>query len=505
MPIPMDLEPRSLQSSSFGFERNLSEIVIEALNDRLRDSIAQNTVRSTMESGQLVRGLHELIDETAPSVFISRYRFEQRQRYGTHRLHELLGRMAISEADVSEMIPGELFMADVHKQIDTYQGDIEALKHLHDLWPSRTFEHLSALNAALSGEDARTGDEAFEIVRKMSEDTENLTLDPDHPEALLLLTHIPGHVRQLARRLLVGNHIVARMERALGESATPEEEVLLGTLRRYYALDNLHGQQWEAKDLNLSEDSQVEIARYSAEQLRVVAKLQQETDKDSGQRFKEVWVRETNDLNDITESANRNSNMRQWQLVDVGHAFQGFLTFDLQKAFRYGLYEWERVDLRPQKSGLKAAILEDDDAQRALWRETVQNSTSFTTQDNLTFASPEGLDDVIDDPTIGLFVLDIQNADDSIAGIRIGEEVIRRRRYLEIGTDASSGKPRKTKVIIWSASSEAVQQASTHFRGLIEDSMPDISYSIGGNMRDGASAVTVDVRRKTWHTYKDLK
>jgi hypothetical protein len=505
MPIPMDLEPRSLQSSSFGFERNLSEIVIEALNDKLGDSIAQYTVQPSVEPGQLMQGLHELIDETAPNVFISRYKFEQRQRYGTHRLHELLGRMAISETDVSEMIPCEPFMADVHKQIDTYQDDIEALKRLHDLWPPRTFEYLSALNAALSGEDARKGDKALEIVRKMSEDAENLTLNPDHPEALLLLTHIPGHVRQLTRRLLVGNHIVARMERALGEDTTPEEEILLETLRRYYALDNLHGQQWEAKDLNLSEDSQVEIARYSAEQLAIIAQLQQEADDVSGQRFKEVWVRETNDLNDITESANRNSNMGQWQLVDVGHAFQGFLTFDLQEAFRYGLYEWERVDLRPQKSGLKAAILEDDDAQRALWRETVQNSTSFTTQDNLTFASPQGLDDIIDDPTIGLFVLDIQNADDPTAGIRVGEEVIRRRRYLEMGTDDSSGKPRKTKVIIWSASLEAVELADAHFRHLIEASMPDVSYTIGGNMRDGASDVAIDIRRKTWHTYKDIE
>lgn len=512
MPTPIELSPGRLDQDkySFGCSLSLSEAVSAQFTDELRNVIASNMVQPAVEVDELTREFHRSIDDTAPGVFASRFAHEEKWRHDGAPVHALLGQLAVEKSDISvaELVPGEAFMESLHNEVDDYRGAIETLKQLHDAWPSEVFGYLSELDAVAEDQSTEMGDRAFEIVRRMSENPEHLTLDPNHPEGLLLIPHLPWNVRRLTRRLLVGSHITARIDQVLGGSKTPEEEGMLSALQRYYTLDNLHGQHWE-EGLVLSEDSQVQVAYYSAEQMATLLRLQKAADDESGQRFKQVWWQEAKNLKAIVEAVDNESDVSQWQLTDIGHAFEGFTTFDLMRAFRQGMYSSEarrHADFQPEKSGLRAVILEDDAAQRMIWKETVENSTSFTTEDALTFASPEGIEKVIDDPTVGLFLLDIQNGEDMTAGIRIGEEVLRRRQQLLSQEDAQGDRP-KTKIIIWSASADAVEQANAHFKQLMEDEpMPGVSYSIGGLMNGSSGdSIEIEVRPKTFHTYADIE
>ncbi len=506
MAIHVELEPHSLRSQHSSLDMNLSTAIGKEFNDGLTQSLAGCVIQPEFDTDQTIMRLHEAIDDVAPSVFSRRYHFEQNYKYEGRPVHVLLGDLALSEDAVVELVPEQQFLDDIHLQVDDSREGIEALKYLHDLWPAKTFEYLSAIEAAVGSDDPATGDQLLEIVTRMAEDSEALTLDPEHSEGLLLIAHLPWETRQLTRRLLVGNHLIAKLDLALGRDKTPEEDKLLSALHTHFIADNLHGQHWEFKKFELSEASQVEIARFSAENISTLGMIQQEAGKDSGQRFIATWDSVTEDLSQLVESADLSSPVVHWQSIDIGHAFKGFRGVDLYKAFRLGHYSKNSLmsmsaEFCPEKSGLKAVILEDDPAQLKQWRETIQSHTSFTSEDELAFTSPRGIDAVIDDPEIGLFLLDIQNGSDLTAGVRIGEQILRQRLEL----NKTSTEPIKTKIIVWSASGQAVNEATEYFKQLVERLDHQVNYQLGGSGRSGSSPIMIEVRRKTWHAYSDIE
>lgn len=219
--------------------------------------------------------------------------------------------------------------------------------------------------------------------------------------------------------------------------------------------------------------------------------------------FIDVWQRVTRQLDEYIEQvAERGAPIKQWQLRDVGHCFENFRDEGLLQAFRLDIYARqlaEGADYLPQKNGLKAVLFEDDHVQRARWRQAVNAHTPYTVPEELALPTEEGLEAIIDDPEIGLFIIDIQNGNDVTAGIRWGEQVLRRR----FASAERSADVVPTNIVVWSASIEAVQAAEAHFAPIVkqlEDTgAAGISYSVGKDNRSmNSNPIDFTVKRKTW-------
>jgi len=508
MPIPVELEPRPLSESYFNNE-DLTAAICREFNNELTFNLADQVLRPQFAVATTLEALHSRADTVASQVFGARYAEERQYEFSGTQVHDYIGDKALADSAVIELMPDETFMTHVHDQIDLSRTGVEELERLHSLWPEGVFEYLAGLKDIFDSRDVDRGDQAFELVKQMINDPEAITLPAGSSEGLYLITYLPWSVRTLTRRALTGVHLVEKMRGALGDAITPHESMMLEALRKYYILDNMTGQHWEFKDFPLNPKSQVEEAQYGAQQMDVLAELQGLADSEGGLYFKDVWETVTGQLYEKMKDISRSSATSQWACEDIGHCFGGFRPHDLYKAFRKGFHSEPREnysEFKPKKSGLKAAILEDDNDQRALWREAVDAHTSFSTDDSLVFPTPEGIEAASADQNVGYFLLDIQNFDDPTAGIRIGHQIIEER--LEMGRRSPDGKAPKTHVIIWSASSEAVTVATQHFRKLVkhwEAQGIEINYELDGSAFLGSSGITLEVRPKKFKPYKDMK
>ena len=161
------------------------------------------------------------------------------------------------------------------------------------------------------------------------------------------------------------------------------------------------------------------------------------------------------------------------------------------------------------KNGRRDVILEDDKEQATLWQEAVNRFTAFATDFSDVFPTAEGIDEQIEDLTVGLFLIDIQNGNDETLGIRVAEKILRRRLQLAVEANHDERHP-KTHIVVWTSSTEHLALAEDRFYKLVEgkdalEGAKEISYDIGGHGKSGGnSRVSIEVKPKVWQSYGNL-
>lgn len=410
------------------------------------------------------------------------------------------GEIEAPDADAVE-IPQE-FVDDLHGQLEAKGYDFSLLDKWSEQWRLTGCMELARKVDAL----ARVDDEGASL-SEIHEIITEAILNPDYtlplsqPEALYLITFLPHSARRLVRRAIANNFVAASLESEL-DSEDPEAIALLGSLKRYFALDALEGSHWDNHiKWHGGENALVEkLAYLGAEKLDVLADMQRQAGTEAMKQVSSAWLRVTDRLNSVIDGANNDANINIWQLEDIGHCFQSFRNYDLMGLLgrgRFQPYNYEYAD--PTKDGTKAFILEDDPQQLARWQRVVNEHSAHESPNELCTPDPEVTARHHDDMEISLFLLDTQIGDDEWAGLRAARSLFEARSRAALTANDTETVP-KTKIVLWSSSQRHVEGAKAALKDL-EEMYFGHTYIRVGETSGSHVVVSLEVRLKTWQPY----
>lgn len=512
----IELEPASFDRKGV-MPDTAAEAVYSSFAQEFRLRIADSLLEPDFDPSSVVPQLHEVVEEHKGKVVAATIRHES--NYTSDRfkpLHRYLGALSAQPETGNDIAVSDEFVDDLHSQLDGLDQDFSLLGEWHKKLSNTEIRRLTAdINTLCQTTNPGIGDwlrDAYSLVSYATKNPNEFTIQPEDLDALYLVTFMPHPARALVRRMIIGNVMMDQIQRELGET-TEEEAAALQALQQFYIADAMSGQQWDDlikryPDENL-EDLSVAMAKFSADQLSALGKLQKLILSGNATRVGEAWQTVREKLQEKIEAVHKESGLSFWQLQDIGHCFSGFGDWDLQRAFDTTgqtdrLFEFGEE----HKTGLKAFVLEDDLEQQARCVQVIESHTSYATSEELTFTRIEEVKESFEDPEIGLFVIDIQNGEDKTAGIRLAKQVLDMVMERSSEEDAPSEMPR-IKIILWSASVQAVMEANNFFKELIE-SHPrkrSISHSLfeGGGSSWGGAPINIDIRLKRWSSVSDTQ
>jgi hypothetical protein len=436
-----------------------------------RQALGELFLQPEFSADQVPSRFLEVIEDITPNSIQGVLRHEQNYDFIEHKpLHRRLGELAIDPSTVQQ--PSEEFVQDLRGQIENLPYDFSELEGYHgELAKTKYLELARTVHTMSQGEDPTWVDSAYELVKEATERPEDYQLPIESAEVLYSVCYLPGYARSLTRRVLVNNFILASLRHELGEINEDEDEII-SAMHTVMKTDALTGQHWT--DLNLSEEKLKQIALFSAEGLASLAFVQQKTKEGKADRIAETWYRVANYLGEIMEERSVSSEIGSFEIEDVGHCFNGFVDLDLLNALKKSREPADVVELAPPKDGTKAVILEDDSQQMRAWQGAVDKHTPHAMEPELCFSTPDEIVELANDPSVSLFLLDIQNGEDKFAGIRVGEQILRRRANM-----AAEGAPVSTKIIIWTTSKQSLRAATERLKPIAEEleNLVPISYT----------------------------
>lgn len=505
-PYRLELEPTTITGHEY--DTNTLEIdVTKEFAGYLRATLGDMIVRPGFDPAEVTPAFVATIEEKTPTI-IPNLVHEQWEwdihgyKSVMNKVGELMAQGTI--VDATDVVPSAGYCSDLVRQAKEMPSDFFAPLQQYNqiLSRNKSLSLIDAIHQLTKDQEAGWLDTAYELAKQAIHDPEYVP-DLSAPEALYLIPFVPGHARQLTRRVLVGNYMAAHIAHQLGDM-TGEERETVEVYKAYTAADALSGQHWsdKAKYAGFSNEHEVEMGLATAAQLQALAAIQRLVGGGHGQPFIEAWNTTKELLKDTMESLSSYTNpLSEWESQDIGHCFKGFEDYQLYRIFNpSGLKEH---DYNPaDKTGGKVVVLEDDDQQRAVWLQTLDHHSGYKTAEETTFTEPQGIEDYIDDPEVGMFLLDIQNGRDETAGIKVAEAVIR-QKIAAIHASANPDKMLRTNVIVWSSSQAAVTAAHEHLESLVKELKADngtadyIGYmGLGSGTSSTRYRLMVHVRQK---------
>lgn len=303
-------------------------------------------------------------------------------------------------------------------------------------------------------------DDAYQMVDHASKNRALYTPPIDKPESLYILCFVDDATRQLAKRIVIDNLILARTEAAIGESRTSDEQAMLGLIEEFGNIHALSGQQWDDRigwGEDVSEANRISMARLKAREISLIEEIKHLYATEGGKKVVDTWRNTAKDVKDLVAAdAQQNDRLHYWETIDVGHGIDitssSFIVSELNKPDE---------KFRPPKDGTYVAILEDDSEQMRLWREVYSTYTKRSLKDEYCSADPAVIAALADNPEISEFVLDVQNYNDKKAGIRVAISIVSRLlENIQNQGAVDETQPQPKKVKIWSSSGNLLRQAS---------------------------------------------
>ncbi len=425
----------------------------------------------------------EYVDNATGTVITAALDLEVRHR--DKPLHAFIGEQAVYGGTAGTMVPPDTFVDSVKQQITLPSGYFNRLKGYHDIVSETPFLTLARDVSGL--EDSQTDGWAEAIYARVEDATlhhfDEYAVPVNQADALYLLCYLPDSARKMTRRLLTLSTLYGIIEQSLVGGAIPpseDETASLAALKQYFQTEILTGQKWT--DMSLRDDSMARIAALSVEQLHDLATLQTNTRKNNQQnRVGEAWETGYDHLRDLLRAVSHEDNYYHWAQTDTGHGFDGFTDHHLREVLGRDIFDTEYHEFTTTPDGTRVVILEDDPDQMRLFQAVVKRYLPQTVVPEQQFVSPDGIEATIDDPRNTLFLLDIQNGEDDTAGIRVAEQILRRRyetAQAAIIADDISDLP-QTNIIIWSNSQESLRLASAFFKPIVSN-LQGVSYELYG-------------------------
>ncbi|HET9850038.1 MAG TPA: hypothetical protein VFP35_00175 [Candidatus Saccharimonadales bacterium] len=478
-------------------DATVEDSVYSTFMNHMKDALSGMLVQESFSASDLPEDLAKEAEAFAPNVgeVILERESEYSRVYGAYAevqpLHKSLAEVALHEQEVKFVVDPQFiafFTGELRKiPVDNFAG----LEQYHQiLRQTAIVELLGQVERQINESDTRKDwvERAYRLVQLAVEHPQHYTPPLDHPESLMLLTYLNYKTRQLTRRVIVGNFLMAQTKANAGELKDDDERATLTALGVYFKADALSGQHWNdnAYRHHISEAVIKAASHQKAAKLHALADLQRLLKTPGGARIQQVYGQTTEHLREIIKTEDSAAPFKYWQKMDIGHTFDNFRALEME--FTTGRLT-NTLETRPKDKG-KAAILEDDEEQMELWRDVLDRHSGYViTKDRLT-ADPAEIIKMADDPEIRLFLLDIQNGQDTTAGIRAAKAIVEQKlRFYEGKIPEES---QRTTVMIWSTSVDLVKTAQDeidqYLSGLSEDSaklisakteLGDIQNSIG--------------------------
>jgi hypothetical protein len=497
--------------------RTHEDEVLVAVGIELQSGLANYVAQPDFDAALVPDALKDHLDAAGPGTLRGPLRREvEYGEYGskplTRHFRQVLGRTALEPQELLteyDVVLGPRTIFSLQQQVDALPYDFTELAGYHRTWRQNGAFDLLANVHRLSAEaetNPMWADAAYDLISDASSDPEAYTLPLDQPESLMLLCYAPHDSRQLLRRFARNNLVLGLTERdlAIAPDAHEADTELLSALRRYYRADVLQGGQWD--DRPLSEPYRVATAMASVDAIAALADIQRITQAGGGSAAIAAFHAAESRIWEALQRTADATQLAAWQGTDYGHAFSTFGYMSLGLLLDPKTSRTQEF-AHPEKDGSLAAVLEDDADQMKVWRQTVDARTRHAVRDDFCSADVEQIVGLAEhapgsEQFVSLFLLDIENDGDRTAGIRAAEAIIAKRLQQAQALLDDGAEVPQTKVVIWSASPEAVKTAVTRFKEFtrqVKDEYPDAFplWSINGNGW-GGSAVACDVRLKGW-------
>lgn len=475
--------------------------IYNTYSSQFRQEIGGMLLEPDFQADAVTTRLEASLDTVTPGIIETTYRHEDVWRYPEYQpLRQHLGKLAVHESELAEMQPSNDFVEDLRAQIKNLPYDFSQLEDYHQQMSQTGYLSLAKEVRELA-DDAGKGwaDTAYSKVEDAVKIPDKYSLPLGDAEALYLVCFLSGRERPLTRRVIVNNFIYDSVAEQVGPDLNDDEQTVLTELRKVLNAEALVGQQWT--DRPITESTQKKISMHGLGMLESLGAVQKLIQSDKGTKVADAWWEVSQTLTDRLDNAVKDSPIRSWQSEDIGHCFNGFISYDLMAAFQKGMYESRGPEINPKKDGSKAVILEDDPEQMDAWVGAVTRHTPQTIDGELCFTSPEGVLEAAEDMNSRLFLIDIQNGTDNTAGIRIGEDILNKRLQHVDNLDVKEIKKLElTKIVVWTASQELYAIASDYFKPKLQElsraGKPLAYYVIGTGSSGGSPPIRFEVALK---------
>ena len=469
----VDLDPVEFHHTYYS--RTESEAVLSEVMGTMKGSLSLSLIAPDFDATVVVPGLHAVL-ETNRGTAVKQALADEERWYEPEewRLHIAVGLGSVAtKGTVPDFRLSDRFIGVLHEDLDRIAPTFATLGDMR-----QKMDHTPAIPALASrihdlssvGEPGSWLQDVYGLVSNAVENPTDYTIQTKDLDALHLTTFLPTVPRQLLRRVIVGNVLSNELERRF-PNPTESEATALQAFRQYFAADALSGDHWDRLVVSAEQSSIGTISdallKHSAERLEALATISSLHTTAGARKVFTAWKRLTHRLADREDIFDEQLGL--WQQQDVGHSFGGFVEIELDSVLERNT---RLTFSEAEKSGPRALILEDDPVQAAHIRQMISAHTPYAVEPRLLFRMPGELADAVDDPTIGLFVLDIQNDEDPIAGIRIAHRILQEiARRVAAGTNVPP-----VRIILWTMSHQAAADADTYFRELTET--PPFEYAL---------------------------
>jgi hypothetical protein len=420
----------------------------------------------------------------------------------TPLLRLITGKNGLEETEslnLSDVEISDQYLGAVEEGVGSYNDDFDVLEKIHKRTLKKTGvpQLLSEVLEASDHFKEKGADEIYHLIRSHIGDA-RFSLPQKQASDLYFITHLPTLVRFPTQDLLIcqtqANCVESLKKKFKGE----KEGEFIDALARYYRLNIFFNSHWDKMFdwYGVSQEVIDELSREQSERMVTLAKLQEllplERNKDIAAAHFKNW----GELDEQVQQLDEKSGSKRWMTTDIGHCFKGFGDQDL-----YIVLTNRDIAHEPTKNGRLAVILEDDNHQANTWSNVIQKHSPYTLPDGNDgrCETPTEIERFLDDDSVGYFLLDIQNGEDLMAGIRVAEDILRRKvlKYVAIPEDKRRERGGELKIVVWSNSRQSVQTAKQTLEALVEELDPKRRLISGFSTFCGSNPIEISVKMKS--------
>ncbi len=221
------------------------------------------------------------------------------------------------------------------------------------------------------------------------------------------LIFLPNKLRYAIQELLIHKSLMRGLEDQKA-SATEDQVQLIGILQEYLKATILANSHWGnmMKWWGADENIVLEIGQLRRNAQRLHDEIQTMATNQDCKDFLIKFHKVMCSLPDVIRTVDNHSGGGVWQMTDIGHGFHNGAIGDLTSIIRNN-----NTNIA-EKNGRKAVILEDDPAQMSEYETLLQQKSPYVV--TATCTTPKELQNAIDDPEVGYFLLDIKNSEDNL-------------------------------------------------------------------------------------------
>jgi hypothetical protein len=405
----------------------------------------------------------DFLDSVGPTSDIIRGQVQYENiHYPEPELDRLRVFSKLSPAELNAMAESNFFPDAISFLLDKNQGLPETITKLrHPAITSEIIHFLKDVNLAISQKPIVL-DSIFKFVRENAGATQ-YTIAADQAEALYFLSYLSSNLRFACSDFLINNFQLGFLIGLKGKFGD-DGDSLIDKLSEYLKLKVVANSHWSilAKLGYLSESELQQLAQDRLSYHSLEADLITDSQLSSNckavtQTFLDFLREFMNKIRAIDQQYGAAS----FQSTDIGHGFNPDVGDLLHTMLD------DRQILSKPINPAKAVILEDNPTQMNAWVNGIQRFSQYVSNQEDRHSSPESVAFKSD---VSLYLLDIQNESNDVAGIEVAEKLlIQAANAHKAFHEATQSLAPKIRIVVWSLSTKSVELAKSRLQLSLEE------------------------------------